>query len=153
MDDEIHLEISIPADDDGYVLLKCEHCGNYFKTTPSDIEDDGILEIFCPSCGLVSESYVTEDVLELAQTMIENVAMDMIYDTFKQMEQKFKNGPITFNAGKRSRHKTETPIHSGIDSLEVATFPCCKRKAKVKPLLKMTGCYCPFCGVKNYEVE
>lgn len=153
MSDEIHMEISIPADDEGYVLLKCEHCGNYFKATPADIEDDGVLEVFCPSCGLTSESYATEDVLELAEAMVENVAMDMIFDAFKQMEREFKGGAVTFKAGKRPQRKSENPIHSGIDSLELATFPCCKRTAKVKPLLKMTGCYCPFCGVKNYEVE
>ena len=31
MSDEIHMTISIPTDDEGYVLLKCEHCGTFFK--------------------------------------------------------------------------------------------------------------------------
>ena len=153
MSDEIHMEISIPTDDDGYVLLQCEHCGSYFKATPSDIEDDGVLEIFCPSCGLVSENYATEDVIELALAMAENVAMDMVYDTLKKMERQFRNSPISFKMNKRPKHEAENPIRSGIEALEIATFPCCKRTAKVKPLLKMTGCYCPFCGVKNYEIE
>jgi len=151
--DEIHMEISIPTDDDGYVLLQCEHCGSYFKATPSDIEDDGVLEIFCPSCGLVSENYATEDVIELALAMAENVAMDMVYDTLKKMERQFRNSPISFKMNKRPKYEAENPIRSGIEALEIATFPCCKRTAKVKPLLKMTGCYCPFCGVKNYEIE
>lgn len=153
MEDEIHMEISIPTDDDGYVLLQCEHCGTYFKATPSDVEDDGVLRIFCPSCGLTSESYATEDVLELAEAMVENVALDAVYDMLEQMEQKLNSGLLAFSAGKRPQPKMENPIHSGIDSLEITTFPCCERSAKVKPLLKMTGCYCPFCGVKNYEVE
>ena len=104
MSDEIHMEISIPTDDDGYVLLQCEHCGSYFKATPSDIEDDGVLEIFCPSCGLVSENYATENVIELALAMAQNVAMDMVYDAFKKMERQFRNSPITFKAGKRPQH-------------------------------------------------
>ena len=153
MSDEIHMEISIPTDDDGYVLLQCEHCGSYFKATPSDIEDDGVLEIFCPSCGLVSENYATEDVIELALAMAENVAMDMVYDTLKKMERQFRNSPISFKMNKRPKYEAENPIRCVIESLEIATFPCCKRTAKVKPLLKMTGCYCPFCGVKNYEIE
>ena len=153
MSDEIHMEISIPTDDDGYVLLQCEHCGSYFKATPSDIEDDGVLEIFCPSCGLVSENYATEDVIELALAMAENVAMDMVYDTLKKMERQFRNSPISFKMNKRPKYEAENPIRSGIEALEIATFPCCKRTAKLKPLLKMTGCYCPFCGVKNYEIE
>ena len=72
MSDEINMTISIPTDDDGYVLLQCEHCGTYFKATPSDLEDDGVLHIFCPSCGLISENYFTEDVLELAMKMATN---------------------------------------------------------------------------------
>ena len=111
MSDEINMTISIPTDDDGYVLLQCEHCGTYFKGMPSDLKDDDVLNIFCPSCGLISENYVTDDVLELA------------------------------------------PIRSGIEAMEICNFPCCKRTAKIKPLLKMTGAYCPFCGVKNCEIE
>ena len=38
-------------------------------------------------------------------------------------------------------------------ALQEVYFPCCRRKAKVKLLLKMTGCYCPFCGVKDYETD
>ena len=152
--DEFHITISIPTDDDGYILLRCEHCGTFFKATPSDIEDDGVLHIFCPSCGLISDSYVTEDVIELARRIVENKVNDMIYDAFKDLERHNKrNSVVKFNAGKRPKHETEDPIRSGIDALEIASFPCCSRAAKIKPLLKMTGAYCPFCGVKNYETE
>ena len=152
MSDDFHMEISIPTDDDGYVLLQCEHCGTYFKITADDAEDDNILHIFCPSCGLISDNYVTEDVLELAGNMVQNVAMDMIYDAFKDLE-RHSSGFIKFKAGPKPHHEPENPIRSGIEAMEIVEFPCCKRSAKVKPLLKMTGCYCPFCGVKNYEVE
>lgn len=154
MSDEFHITISIPTDDEGYILLRCEHCGTFFKATPSDIEDDGVLHIFCPSCGLISDSYVTEDVIELARRIVENKVNDMIYDAFKDLERHNKrNSVVKFNAGKRPKHETEDPIRSGIDALEIASFPCCSRTAKIKPLLKMTGAYCPFCGVKNYETE
>ena len=36
MGEEIHMEISIPTDDDGYALLQCEHCSNFFKAIPSE---------------------------------------------------------------------------------------------------------------------
>ena len=84
MSDDFHMEISIPADNDGYILLQCPNCGTFFKATPSDIEDDGVLELFCPSCGLVGEDYITEDVLELAMAMAQNKAMDMIHEEFKK---------------------------------------------------------------------
>lgn len=154
MSDEIHMTISIPTDDDGYILLKCEHCGTFFKATPSDIEDDGVLHIFCPSCGLTSENYLTEDVIELAMKMTKNLVNDMIYDMFKDLERQTKrNSLVKFKAGKRPQHEAEDPIRSGIEALEITTFPCCGRTAKIKPLLRMTGAYCPLCGVKNYEIE
>ncbi len=153
MDNKFSIKISVPTDDYGYILLQCSHCGTFFKSTHADIEDDRVLEIYCPSCGLTSDTYVTEDVLELAVAMGQNKAIDLMYDEFKKMERQFKKGPVTFKAGKRPKHEPENPIHSGIEALETTTFPCCNRTAKVKPILKITGCYCPFCGVKNYEVE
>lgn len=153
MCDELNVTISIPADDDGYILLQCPHCGTYFKIKPSDFEDDSVLHIFCPSCGLIGENYLTDDAINLATTMIKNRAMDMIYDEFKKMERQFKKGPITFKAGKPPKHDAEDPIRSGLETLEVVAFPCCKREAKIKPLIKMAGSYCPFCGVKVYEYE
>ena len=86
MSDDFSMTISIPADDDGYVLLQCPNCGTYFKATPSDVQDDGVLELFCPSCGLAGESYITEDVLELAIAMTKNKAMDMIHKEFKKID-------------------------------------------------------------------
>lgn len=153
MSDEIHMTIPIPTDDEGYILLKCEHCGMFFKGTPSDIQDDGVLRVFCPSCGLSSESYITNDVLELAQNMTKNVMNDMIYNMFKDLERHSKRGVVQFKAGKRPKREPEDPIRSGIEALEICMFPCCVRTAKIKPILKMTGAYCPFCGVKNYEIE
>ena len=153
MSDEINMTISISTDADGYVLLRCEHCGTYFKGTPSDLKDDGVLHIFCPSCGLISKNYFTEDVLELARKMAKNAVKDMIYNEFKKMERHSTRGIITFKTGKRPKHENEDPIRSGIEAMEICKFPCCKRTAKIKPLLKMTGAYCPFCGVKNYEIE
>jgi len=151
--DDIQMTISIPTDDEGYVLLKCEHCGTFFKGTPSDIQDDGVLHIFCPSCGLVSDSYITDDVLELAMNMTTNIVNDMIYDMFKDLERHSKKSALQFKAGRRPPRESEDPIRSGIEALEICTFPCCARTATIKPMLKMMGAYCPFCGVKNYEVE
>lgn len=154
MSDEFYMTVSIPTDNEGYILLQCEHCGTFFKATLSDIEDDGVLHIFCPSCGLINENYVTEDVIELAMRMIKNKVNDIIYDAFKDLERHNKrNSIIKFKSGMRPGHETEEPIRSGIEALEIANFSCCRRTAKIKPLLKMTGAYCPFCGVKNYEIE
>ena len=123
MSDEFHMTISIPADDDGYILLQCEHCGTFFKATPSDIEDDGVLHLFCPSCGLSSENYVTEDVMELAMKMAQNKVNDMIYDMFKDLERhNRRNSMIKFKAGKRPKHEAKEPIRSSIEALEITSL-------------------------------
>ena len=153
MSDDLSFQIEIPADDDGYILLQCPNCSTYFKVTAADTKDEGILEMFCPSCGLVGETYLTADVVELAQIIIHNKAMDMIHNEFKKMERSFRKGSVKFKAGKPPKHEHEYRLHSGVDAMERVLFPCCKRTAKIKPLLIMTGCYCPFCGVKNYEIE
>lgn len=153
MSNDISFEISIPSDDDGFILLQCGHCGEFFKITVAESNNDDNLFIYCPSCGLVSDNYLTEDVIELAQKMVSNYAMNMIYDAFKDLERSTKNSFVSFKAGKRPRHEEERPIRTGIEAMEIAEFECCKKQAKIKPLLKITGCYCPFCGVKNYEVD
>ena len=52
MSDELNFTISIPTDNDGYVLLKCPTYGTFFKVTPSDIQDDGILRFIVQAVGL-----------------------------------------------------------------------------------------------------
>ena len=151
--DSIEVSVSIPIDDEGYSLLKCPTCGTFFKLMPNDVKDEGVLEIYCPSCGLAGDNYCTEDVIELGMKMLKNEAMDSFYEQLKKLERKTKNGLISFKAGQKPKREIIEPLRSGIEALETTKFPCCNRSAKIKPLLKMTGCYCPFCGVKNYELE
>lgn len=154
MSDTATFQISIPTDNDGYVLLKCEHCGELFKCTPNDIESDEVLSVFCPACGLTSESYITQDIIELAQAMVENYAMDMLDESLKRMERQFaSNKFVSFKRGKRPKRKYENPIHSTIEDLQEKQCDYCGRIAKVNPLLKMSGSFCPCCGVINFEDE
>ena len=151
--EDFNITIDIPTDNDGYSLLKCEHCGTFFKASPGDIQDDAVLRIFCPSCGLTSENYLTDDVVELAMNIVQNHMNNMIYDMFKGLEKQNKNSLLKFKVGSKPKKQSEEPIRSSIEAMEIIEFSCCNRTAKIKPLLKMTGCYCLFCGVKNYEVK
>lgn len=76
---------------------------------------------------------------------------DLIYNEMKKWEKKFKGSFISFKAGKKPQHEEEYPIKYGIEALEVEEYPCCKREAKIKPIYKMCGSYCPFCGVRYEE--
>lgn len=153
MSQDLSFSISIPSDKDGYILLQCEHCGSFFKITADDIKRDSLINLYCPTCGLISENYFTDAVIELAEAMAENYAMDMIYDAFKAMERSTKHSALQVKAGKKPEHKKENSIKSGVDELEIAELNCCRSTVKVKPILKMIGCYCPFCGVRNYETK
>lgn len=150
---DVSFEIAIPPDDEGYILLQCSYCGEFFKLLADDCKNEGILDLYCPACGLISETYITKDVFELAMVMAENYAMDKLYSAFKDLEHRTKNGPVKIKASKSPKRKEENPIRSGIEAMEISYYECCKKNAKIKPLLKFTGSYCPCCGVKNYEVE
>ena len=145
---DVQMEISVPTDSDGFVLLRCSLCGEYFKMKLSEMEADDVIEIWCPCCGLKSENYLTDDIIELSLKMAKNVAMNMIFDEMKRWERQFSSNSISFKAGKQSEKEAETPIVAGVEALEIQKYKCCKREAKIKPLIKMCGSHCPYCGVK-----
>lgn len=151
--DEVKFEITIPTDEDGFVLLKCPMCGDLFKLKPSDYEDDSVFSIYCPSCGMTGDNYITEDVLEFAMNMAENYANERILKAFKKLERKSKGSMIKVEVKSKIKKKSEQPIMLTIENLEYKMYPCCKLSAKIKPILKMSGSYCPYCGVMDYGIE
>lgn len=153
MDDTVTFKISIPSDDEGYVLLQCEYCGEFFKCTPDDIRSEELLNIYCPACGLVSENYLTEDVIELAEAMAQNCMNDLIHNTMKKWERTLSSKYVKFKAGKKPKPVHENPIHSSIDALEETNYHCCNRSAKIQSILKMSASFCPFCGVIHFADE
>lgn len=144
------IKIEIPSDDDGFILLQCQHCNELFKLTVADIEDDSNLFIYCPFCGLTSENYLTENVIELAMKKAKNYAMQYIFDEFKRLEKQNSKGLIELKAGKQPDMEEEIPIFTIIDNLEIKMVSCCKKEVKINPLLKLSGLACPFCGVMEY---
>lgn len=103
---------------------------------------------------MISENYLTEDVIELAMTKVENYATNMIHNAFKDFEFKNKqhNG-VNFKTGKKPELKHENSIYSSIEALSVNYYPCCNRSAKISLLLKMSASYCPFCGEIHFADE
>ncbi len=144
---EMKREISIPTDNDGFVLFKCPLCGEYFKLIPEDVSADDVINIWCPSCGLKSDNYLSDEVLELALIIGENILLDNINNEMKKIERQFKGGTSSFKAGHRLKKKTENPLIPYIDQLEIQKYSCCSKQAKIKPIMKFYGSYCPYCGV------
>lgn len=146
--------LSIPADENGQVLLKCPVCRELFKVSASVFDDDSIFEIHCPSCGIVSDNYFTDEITHLAQDMIENYANDLIMKELKKIEKSAKRSSIiSFKVKSNYKRHSEQPIMLKIENIVSVEYPCCHIKAGIKPTLKMCGGYCPYCGEKYYGIE
>jgi len=137
--------ISIPCDNDGFFLLRCPKCGEYFKLLPSEFQDDAVENISCPQCGLMSDSYVTQDVINLAMAKTTNMASDMLDKTFKDLERSTRNSMIKFKTTK-AKKVDEIPIRSSVEAFETIQFECCGRSAKLRSILAYCGAYCSYCG-------
>lgn len=146
-------EISIPADNDGFALLQCNLCGEFFKLKPSEVQGDEVINIWCPVCGLISDSYLTQDVIELALKMATNIANDLVFDSFSETSRRMKGGLVSLKVSKKPKRQIESPIVAGIEALEIQKYKCCKKQAKIKPLVKIFGAYCPYCGVRYDEFK
>lgn len=146
MSEDVTFNISVPSDSDGFVLLQCSLCGEFFKMTPTDFEDDSQLHIWCPNCGLNPDSLITEEVFDIAMKMANNHVSDLLNDFSKKLSKTFKGGNIKYKPGQKLKKDSIDPIFSRIDNLEVQTYRCCHKEAKISPNLKMEGGYCPFCG-------
>ena len=144
---DIQMEIALPTDNDGLVLFQCPLCGEFFKLRPNDVEADDVIEIWCPCCGLKSDTYVTDDIIELAEKMAKNIADSIIFKEMEKWERQFKGSGISFKAGKKPREEVEMPIMASIEALEIEKYKCCKREAKIKSIARVCGSYCPYCGV------
>lgn len=153
MGDYETFSISIPADNDGQILLKCPVCHDLFKVDGSIFGDDSVFEIHCPSCGIVSDNYLTDDVIELGLQMVENYANDLLEKEFKKLEKSTRNSMIKFKHKSNYKRHGEQPIMLSVENMTIAEYSCCKRPAKIKPLLRLCGSYCPYCGEKYYGAE
>jgi DNA-directed RNA polymerase subunit RPC12/RpoP len=141
--------ISKQSDIEGFSSFNCSLCGEDFKLKTDEEQEDDVLELFCPNCGIPSplSSYYTADIIEHAETIVMNEAMNMLNDLFKGLERtsrKSKN--ITFKRGKPLPTKQPRILFEN-DDLEQIEFLCCTRKAKLSLLSKTIKPFCPYCGV------
>ena len=149
----MNLEITIYPDLDGFILQKCPICGELFKMPISEIEDDRNFEFFCPSCGLNSESYFTDDVIDMAKKMVANEISMQLHRELKSIEKQTKNDFIKIKSGKKPKLYYTHPIVESTNNYVKTKNSCCNKEFKVKHILKMASVYCPYCGVKDYGNE
>ena len=149
MSGDFDFAIEVPCDDDGFVLLQCPQCGELFKLRPSDYESDEVLEVSCPACGISSDSYLTEEAIELALAIAKNKALAALHSEMKRLERKTKGKAISFKAGEPPRPDNELELQPAVDALKAVSCRSCGKQSKISLLLSMSMFTCPLCGVIN----
>lgn len=151
--EDTSFRIEIPCDNNGYVLFQCPQCGELFKVQPLDVENDAVLHIYCPACGLTSDSFLTEDVLELARAKALNWANEQIGKELKSLARttNSKNSLVSIKV-KTNRHEGDEPaLMPAVEALVPSMCEDCGRTAMVSPLLAMSSHTCPFCGIGQFN--
>lgn len=145
------VKVSIPADDEGFVTLQCPFCSEHFKLDAGEIQDDSVIDIFCPLCGLKDEAsaFLTDDVREHMQQIAINMMNGMLNDWTRSLEKQFRGSKnMTFKAGKPLPHDEPKSLFEKECDMEIVELDCCKRKVKLKNPNVHGKVYCPYCGVK-----
>lgn len=141
---------SIPADSDGCVNFQCPYCDNTFKLDASECQEDDVMELFCPFCGLADEpsAFLNGEIVQLAMDKAENLLIDMLNGFGKDFEKSFRGNALVKVKTTKIENKGEKEVFE-VDSEEVIVeLPCCNRHLKVKYSAKESGVICPYCGVR-----
>lgn len=145
-------EIPIKSDDDGFILLQCSLCGEFFKLLASNLNDDSNINIWCPYCGLNGGKYYTQEVLDVGLKIVQNEVNEMLYKSFKDFERKNRNNNfMSFKCRNKPKDEVITTIKPRIENLEIKKYECCKTRAKIRPISLENGSYCPLCGGANFD--
>ena len=147
MSNTYEVEISIPSDGEGYVLLKCPSCSEKFMLQVDDLKSDELIVIWCPKCGLTHDNYLDDDVLESANRLIKNQVVDLLNDFSQELEKNFSNSKnLNFKSSKQLKREPETSVHRKVGDYEVKKCYCCENIFKLSSLTLFEGGYCPVCG-------
>lgn len=146
MSNSIKKRISIPADTEGFVLSECSICGELFKLDASIIQDEAQLLLWCPNCGLNRQSFVSSEVINYTEKVVENHMAKVLNEFSKDLKKTFKKNSFKVKTRNKISEVIPDPIISKVENLERKIYQCCKNEAKISPNLKIEGSYCPYCG-------
>ena len=153
MPNEIGIEVSIPADEDGYLDRECpsEACASTFKILIDDweakVRDE---EVFCPVCGHAapSDHWFTQEQLKHGESLLMAEVMSMIDGDMKRMARDFnrkmpRGGLISMSMTyKPSRPVAIVPLSAADLMRQRYTCECCGcRYAAIGAAF-----FCPACG-------
>lgn len=145
------IKVSIPSDDDGFITFQCPFCSEHFKLDSEEVQNDSLIEIYCPLCGLKDEQsgFLTDDVREHMKQIMENMAKGMLNDWAKDLEKQFRgNKSVSFKAGKPLKQVNPKNLYEREHDFDIIDLDCCNHKVKIKKQSVNSKVYCPYCGVK-----
>lgn len=142
--------ISIPTDEDGFALMQCHHCGEYFKVDADDYQSDDVYELWCPNCGLVMDTCIPDEVLKLAQAKAVNRYMEQMETALKKIGRSSLMNPyLAVTVTSNTAREREGNLMPSVDAYEGITCKRCGRTTKVKPLNAYSESFCAFCGERQ----
>lgn len=145
----MEFNISKQSDNDGYSSFQCSLCQEEFKLDSGEVQEDDVIELFCPKCGIPQSlsDYYSEDIIEEAMVIAQNEMNRQLNDMFKGFERKTRsNKNFKFKAGKPLPTK---PIKELYEKDDMGTYDlsCCNKKAKLQIITISSKPFCPYCGV------
>ena len=141
------MTISMPLDEEGFMMMQCPRCGDFFKVTSKDYEADDVEELWCPICGLKGNSFWPTEIIELARAKALNrVIGDLEKEITNIGTSTSRQSLISLKITVRSEHKREGEVLPAVDAFEKSKCGFCGRVTKLKPLVKYVGAFCAFCG-------
>lgn len=141
-----NLTISIPADVDGYLLMRCPRCLEYFKVKLDEYESDDVSEMWCCNCGIKSDEYWPGEVIELAKAKALNHFQGEFAKELSKIGKSIHGAPVSVSITSMLEKEREGMIFPDVDQYEDVLCRWCGRHSKVKPLQRFVGPFCAFCG-------
>ena len=148
---EKSIQVTVPADEDGFVSFECPHCEQRFKLRADEVQESYAISLFCPICGLAHEldHFYSKAFTEKAMNIVEQEAMETAHNIFKKFERQSRNSKfVKSKAGPKPRFDIKE-MYENIDELVEVEAKCCKKHLKVTGLDRSIGAYCAYCGVKD----
>ena len=141
------MTISIPLDNEGYMLMQCPRCGDYFKLRSKDYEADDVEELWCPMCGMKNDSFWPDEVIELAKAKALNQFLGNFEKEISKIGRSLSHQPfIKMSVSSHFNTEREGEMLPAVDAFEEVPCRFCGRSEKLRPLPRYVGAFCAFCG-------
>lgn len=147
----MNIEFSIESDSEGYIAFECPFCELQFRLLASEKQNSEceVLELFCPYCGLASDSnnFYTKEVVKQVEAIALNYMYDEINKTFGKMAKRINKSKFIKMEWKPLKKKSIGELISYDSSEEEFECKVCGKHQKVLYCSGKSKIFCSYCGV------